>query len=194
MSTPNLFTPIQVGDITLQHRIVLAPLTRFRAQKNHTHNKIAIEYYAQRACTPGTLLITEDTIITPQAGGVNNVPGIWNAEQIAAWKEVQTIVSLVPVFSQRPLSLLCSTQVVDAVHLKGSFIYLQLWALGRLADPHILKEEGPFPYVSASDVKLTNNQSVSYTSSSGSADEDRDIVLHPLTTDGNSSFSDIICC
>ena len=89
-------------------------------------------------------------------------------------------------------SLLCSTQVVDAVHSKGSFIYLQLWALGRLADPHILREEGPFPYVSASDVKLTNNQSVSYTSSSAPADED--IALRPLTTDGNSSFSDMVCC
>ena len=43
-------------------------------------------------------------------------------------------------------------QIVDAVHAKGSFIYLQLWALGRAADPKVLEEEGNYPYVSASDI------------------------------------------
>jgi NADPH2 dehydrogenase len=88
MSSSKLFTPLQVGNLTLKHRIVLAPLTRFRAQTNHVHNKFAVDYYKQRASVPGTLLITEGTCIAPQAGGYPSVPGIWNDEQIAAWKEV----------------------------------------------------------------------------------------------------------
>lgn len=43
-------------------------------------------------------------------------------------------------------------QIVEAVHAKGSFIYMQLWALGRAAEPSVLENEGPYPYVSASDV------------------------------------------
>jgi hypothetical protein len=94
MSTPKLFTPIQVGNLTLQHRIVLSPLTRFRARENHVHNKFAVDYYRQRASVRGTLLITEATFVAPQAGGLNNVPGIWNDEQIAAWKEVGCHINL----------------------------------------------------------------------------------------------------
>lgn len=88
MSTSKLFTPIRVGDVKLQHRVVLAPLTRLRAHKNHVHSKLAVEYYRQRASTPGTLLISEASFIAPQAGGYSNVPGIWSEEQIAAWKQV----------------------------------------------------------------------------------------------------------
>ncbi|CAE6486364.1 unnamed protein product [Rhizoctonia solani] len=102
------------------------PLTRFRADDNHVHHDITVEYYAQRATTPGTLLISEATLISPEAGGYNNVPGIWNQEQIAAWKKI-----------------------VDAVHTKGSYIFLQLWATGRAADPRVLAKEG-YPYVSSS--------------------------------------------
>lgn len=89
MSTePKLFQPIQVGNVTLGHRVVLAPLTRFRANKDHVHGDLAVEYYAQRASSPGTLLITEATFIAPQAGGYDYVPGLWNEEQVAAWKRV----------------------------------------------------------------------------------------------------------
>jgi NADPH2 dehydrogenase len=88
---PKLFQPLQVGDITLQHRVVLAPLTRFRANDEHVHQEIAAEYYEQRAEVPGTLLITEATFIAAEAGGYNNVPGIWSEDQIAAWKKVCTI-------------------------------------------------------------------------------------------------------
>ena len=85
-----LFQPIAIGSKTLRHRVVMTPLTRFRATKK-THvpiNPLVKTYYSQRSSTPGTLLITEATLIAPQAGGYDNVPGIWSQEQVAAWKEV----------------------------------------------------------------------------------------------------------
>ncbi|CEL54804.1 Festuclavine dehydrogenase subunit FgaOx3 OS=Neosartorya fumigata (strain ATCC MYA-4609 / Af293 / CBS 101355 / FGSC A1100) GN=fgaOx3 PE=3 SV=1 [Rhizoctonia solani AG-1 IB] len=127
---PKLFQPLRVGDITLQHRVILAPLTRFRANKEHVHQDIAAEYYEQRAEVPGTLLITEATFIAAEAGGYNNVPGIWSEDQIQAWKNV-----------------------VERVHAKGSYIYLQLWAIGRAAEPDVIHAEG-YPYVSSSSTLL----------------------------------------
>lgn len=50
-------------------------------------------------------------------------------------------------------------QVVDAVHAKGSYIFLQLCAIGRAADPSVLEAEGPYPYVSASDIPIAGRQS-----------------------------------
>lgn len=85
---PKLFQPTKVGTSILSHRVVLAPLTRFRADKAHVHGDLAVEYYAQRASVPGTLLITEATFIAAKAGGYDNVPGIWNDEQVAGWKRV----------------------------------------------------------------------------------------------------------
>lgn len=79
---------------------------------------MAVEYYKQRGCVPGTLLITEGTFISPEAGGYANVPGIWSEAQVASWK-----------------------RIVDAVHAQGSKIYLQLWALGRAATESVLKGE-----------------------------------------------------
>ncbi|KAJ7131359.1 NADH:flavin oxidoreductase/NADH oxidase [Mycena epipterygia] len=132
MTPSKLFQPIQLGNVFLKHRIVMAPLTRFRADEQHVPLPHVREYYEQRASVPGTLLITEATYIAPRAGGYNHVPGIWSEAQIATWK-----------------------QITDAVHAKGSFIYLQLWALGRAARPAELKAEDPsFPYVSASDIPL----------------------------------------
>ncbi|KAJ7058359.1 NADH:flavin oxidoreductase/NADH oxidase [Mycena amicta] len=134
MSTSKLFTPVNVGAISLQHRprVVLAPLTRCKADTGHVpYLPLVKEYYSQRASTPGTLLITEATFIAARAGGYAHVPGIWSAAQIKAWKEV----------------------LVAAVHAKGSFIFLQLWALGRAANhSQLLTEEKSFPFVSASDV------------------------------------------
>ncbi|KAI0671112.1 NADH:flavin oxidoreductase/NADH oxidase [Trametes maxima] len=131
-----LFKPIQVGDLTVNHRVVHAPLTRFRADKNHTHTDIAATYYSQRASTPGTLLIAEATFITAHAGLFAHVPGVYNNEQISAWKKV-----------------------VDAVHEKGSHIFLQLWALGRAAQVHELEEANPeYPYVSASALPLSDRE------------------------------------
>ncbi|KAH9476285.1 Chanoclavine-I aldehyde reductase fgaOx3 [Psilocybe cubensis] len=140
MSTlPALFQPIRVGDLDLSHRVVLAPLTRFRADDKHVPlPDLVAEYYAQRASIAGTLLITEATFIAPKAGGYPYVPGIWSEDQIKAWKKV-----------------------TDAVHAKGSYIYLQLWALGRTASPKTLQDElgtspdAPSPYVSASAIPLS---------------------------------------
>lgn len=87
--TSILFKPVKVGDLTLKNSIVLAPLTRTRATKAHVHRDLAVKYYAQRASYPGTLLISEGSFIAAKAGGLSNVPGIWNDEQIAAWKKVR---------------------------------------------------------------------------------------------------------
>jgi NADPH2 dehydrogenase len=83
-----LFFPWKIGDMQLSHRLIMAPLTRFRADEDHVHHDIAAEYYAQRSETAGTLIISEATFIAPEAGGFDNAPGIWNDKQIAAWKKV----------------------------------------------------------------------------------------------------------
>lgn len=89
-SIPTLFHPIKVGRLSLQHRVVLCPLTRCRATKLKQTPILPIvrDYYEQRASAPGTLLITEGTVISPEAGGLDNVPGIWSNEQIGVWKQV----------------------------------------------------------------------------------------------------------
>jgi len=103
MPSSNLFKPIKVGSQTLTHRVVLAPTTRFRASKK-AHVPLAHlvgKYYAQRSTCPGTLLITEATVISLRAGGCDDVPGIWNQSQIDAWKEARATY----VFSVRPFGL-----------------------------------------------------------------------------------------
>ena len=84
-----LHQPILVGEVQLKHRVVLAPCSRLRANKSHVHGDIAVEYYRQRASVPGTLLIAEASNIAPQAGGLSHIPGIYNEEQIFAWKKVR---------------------------------------------------------------------------------------------------------
>lgn len=90
VTTPALFRPFQLTPhISLKHRVALAPLTRLRASSSSVPLQPIVKvYYAQRASTPGTLLIAEGTIVAPQAGGWGHAPGIWSAEQIDAWKEV----------------------------------------------------------------------------------------------------------
>jgi NADPH2 dehydrogenase len=126
-----LFQPLKVGNVELSNRIVMAPLTRYRADENHVPLPFVAEYYAQRASYPGTLLVTEATFIAPQAGGYSHVPGIWSKAQIEGWRKV-----------------------ADAVHKKGSFIYMQLWALGRASNEATLKAElgEDAKVVSASDI------------------------------------------
>ena len=87
--TPKLFTPIKVGTATLQHRVAMAPMTRYRADDKHVHTDLGVEHYRQRSAVPGTMIITEATFIDARAGGYNNVPGIWNDAQVAAWKKVR---------------------------------------------------------------------------------------------------------
>ena len=99
-SVSALFQPLRVGTTDLQHRVVMAPLTRLRANKDHVHGELAKTYYAQRSSVPGTLIISEATLIAPQAGGYTNVPGIWNDAQIAGWKTV--------CVSPRPTTTVCT--------------------------------------------------------------------------------------
>src|SRR5262245_18864294 len=113
---PSISDPLRIGNCQLQHRIVMAPLTRLRSDEEHVPLPMVTEYYAQRAAVPGTLLITEATFVSyVSSGRVANAPGIYTKEQIAEWKNV-----------------------TDAVHARGSFNYLQIWALGRAARPHAL--------------------------------------------------------
>ncbi|KAJ7679768.1 hypothetical protein B0H17DRAFT_1233032 [Mycena rosella] len=131
MSSAKLFQPIKVGDIQLNHRVVFAPTTRFRADADSAPLPHVAEYYEQRASTPGSLLISEATYIAQRAGGIKHAPGIWSDAQISAWKAV-----------------------TDRVHARGSHMYLQLWALGRAAEVETLAEHG-LPYVSASNVPIS---------------------------------------
>ena len=94
MATNNsaLFAPLTLGgsggSIVLNHRIVLAPLTRDRATEPALAPKdIVCEYYAQRA-TKGGLLISEATNVTPESLAYPSTPGIWSREQVAKWKAV----------------------------------------------------------------------------------------------------------
>jgi NADPH2 dehydrogenase len=82
-----LFTPIQIGNATLQHRVVMAPLTRLRGNASGP-SELTIEYYSQRAVAPGTLIITEGTLILPDQGTMPGVPQLYNDEHIGAWKKV----------------------------------------------------------------------------------------------------------
>ncbi|KAF7367891.1 putative inactive dehydrogenase EasA [Mycena sanguinolenta] len=125
--------PFRIGNVHLRHRVVLAPLTRFKADDAHVpFLPLVADYYSQRASKPGTLLITEATFIAARAGGYAHIPGIWSLDQIEAWKTITA-----------------------AVHAKGSFIFLQLWTMGRIGRADQLISEDPtFPYVSASDVPL----------------------------------------
>ncbi|KAI0354204.1 NADH:flavin oxidoreductase/NADH oxidase [Trametes cingulata] len=134
---PKLFQPMRVGDITVSHRVVFAPLTRCRTAPGGVHTDMGVEYYAQRASFPGTLLISEATYVASFAQGRSPyAPGIFTEEQVAAWK-----------------------RVADAVHAKGSFIYMQLWGLGRAARIAEIRKEYPdYPYVSSSDVPLTGRE------------------------------------
>jgi NADPH2 dehydrogenase len=119
MYAGRLFQPLQVGTMELKHRIAMAPLTRFRVNDNHEILPMAAQYYGQRAAVPGTLLITEATFISKQSGGYPNAPGIYTQAQIDAWKPI-----------------------TKAVHEKGSYIYLQLWALGRVANKDFAQANG----------------------------------------------------
>lgn len=91
MSLPStVFTPLQVGDLTLAHRIALAPATRLRVHSDDTISDLAVEYYAQRASFPGTLLVTEATGVHAGAGALAyvNFPLIQTPKHIDAWRKV----------------------------------------------------------------------------------------------------------
>ncbi|RFU25200.1 hypothetical protein B7463_g11136, partial [Scytalidium lignicola] len=119
MDKSRLFKPMKVGNVEVNHRIGLAPMSRHRASDDHVPTTLMKEYYNQRAAVPGTLLFTDGNIVSPAAGGLSNSPGIWNARQIVSWREI-----------------------TDEVHRKGCFIFCQLLAIGRVADPKAIEKEG----------------------------------------------------
>lgn len=129
---PTLFDPIQVGDLTLKNRIVMAPLTRARSGAERTPGPIVAEYYAQRASAG--LILSEATSVTPLGVGYQNTPGIWSDAQVEGWRAV-----------------------TDAVHAAGGVIFMQLWHVGRISDPSLL---GGQPPVSASAVAAKGDVSL----------------------------------
>ena len=112
----SLFDSVQVGDLRLANRIVMAPLTRNRAP-DAIPTPLMAEYYAQRA-TAG-LLITEATAISHQAQGYADVPGLYGTEQLDGWK-----------------------RVTRAVHEAGGKIVVQLWHVGRVSHRELQPDGG----------------------------------------------------
>jgi N-ethylmaleimide reductase len=110
MNFPSLFSPLQVGPYHLNHRLVMAPLTRMRAeQASFAPRPLNAEYYGQRV-TPGGLIIAEASPVMATGRGNPATPGIYSEQQVRGWREV-----------------------VDAVHAKGGLIFLQLWHVGRVS-------------------------------------------------------------
>ncbi|WP_313554194.1 alkene reductase [Stutzerimonas nitrititolerans] len=115
---PTLFDPIRIGNLELTNRIIMAPLTRCRAEPGRVPGDLMVEYYRQRA--DAGLIISEATSVTPMGVGYPDTPGIWSAEQVQGWKKI-----------------------TDAVHAKGGKIVLQLWHVGRISDPIYLDGQLP---------------------------------------------------
>jgi NADPH2 dehydrogenase len=127
-----LFTPLQIGPLTLPNRVVMAPLTRTRASAGRVPNALMAQYYAQRSSAG--LILSEATAVSPQGVGYPDTPGIWSAEQSEGWK-----------------------LVTRAVHDAGGRIFLQLWHVGRISDPIYLNGELP---VSASAIAAKGHVSL----------------------------------
>src|SRR5881397_845400 len=103
-----LWTPTTVGDTSLPHRLVMAPMTRDRSTPEGVPSELTAEYYAQRASH--ALIITEGHQPSADGQGYLLTPGIHNDEQIAGWRKV-----------------------VDAVHAADGRIVIQLMHVGRIA-------------------------------------------------------------
>ncbi len=115
-----LFTPIQVGSLLLTHRVVMAPLTRLRAQvPGDIPVELMAEYYGQRA-SPGGLIISEGTTVSVGGRGYLGAPGIYSLEQVAGW-----------------------SGVTESVHAKGGYIFAQLWHVGRSSHVDMTNGETP---------------------------------------------------
>ncbi|KAK9460120.1 uncharacterized protein V1516DRAFT_487580 [Lipomyces oligophaga] len=118
MSSSLLFSPVTVGRSVLQHRIALAPLTRFRnGDDGSPVEDLSPVYYSQRSTEPGTFLISEATDIASFSGGYSNVPGLYSEAQIAGWK-----------------------MVTAGVHRNKGTIFAQIWALGRVNPGTVVKD------------------------------------------------------
>lgn len=131
MSADLLFSPVDLGGVTLANRVVMAPMTRSRASFAGDVSPLAAQYYAQRASAG--LIVTEAVGISAQAHGYPHTPGIWTDEQRAAWH-----------------------QVTAAVHARGGRIAAQLWHTGRVfsADNNPLGLAAVAPSAQAADGKI----------------------------------------
>ncbi|NTU97664.1 MAG: alkene reductase [Chlorobiaceae bacterium] len=107
---PLLFSPVSIGSMNFQNRVVMAPMTRSRATADNLPNTLMAEYYAQRA-TAG-LIVTEGTSPSPNGLGYPRIPGIFSLAQVIAWKPV-----------------------TEEVHRKGAKIFMQLMHCGRVGHP-----------------------------------------------------------
>jgi len=116
MSTQELFTSTAVGPYQLEHRVVMAPLTRMRSSAGDVPNELMAEYYAQRT-TKGGLIVSEATPVSPHGYGYAHAPGIFTLAQVEGWRKV-----------------------IKAVHDKGGLIFMQLWHVGRQS--HSLLQPG----------------------------------------------------
>lgn len=114
-----LFQPIKVGKNELSNRVVYVPTTRFRALDDHTPSDLQLKYCNDRTKYAGTLVETEATFVSPQGGLYTNIPGIWNESHVKGWKAI-----------------------TDRIHKNKSFAAVQLWYLGRVGNPAVLKERG----------------------------------------------------
>ncbi len=115
---PSLFDPIQLGAIAAPNRVLMAPLTRGRATREHVPTALMADYYAQRA--GAGLIISEATGISREGLGWPFAPGLWTDAQVAAWRPV-----------------------TDSVHAAGGRIVAQLWHMGRIVHPDFLGGERP---------------------------------------------------
>ena len=112
MPNKDLLTGFRLSDnIVLKNRIIMAPMTRNMANNDLSPTQEMVDYYARRASAG--LIVTEGTIIRPDARGYSNVPGIFTKAHIDGWK-----------------------RVTDAVHQKNGLIFLQIWHVGRVSHPH----------------------------------------------------------
>ncbi|MEG4850734.1 alkene reductase [Microcoleus sp. B5-D4] len=126
-TSPLLLSPFKIGDLPLKNRVLMAPMTRARAGEARMPNALMAEYYTQRASAG--LIITEATVVSTQANGWLNTPGIYSDEQGEAWK-----------------------QVVTAVHAHETPIFMQLWHCGR-ASHSSFHQNNQLP-VAASAIKI----------------------------------------
>jgi N-ethylmaleimide reductase len=135
LQSTDLFNPVKLGPYALRNRIVMAPLTRSRADDAGVPGQLQATYYAQRASAG--LIVTEATNISAQGKGYIRTPGIWTPEQVAGWK-----------------------LTTKAVHDKGGRIFLQLWHVGRVSHPD-LQPGGVLP-VAPSAVRAENQKAYTY--------------------------------
>ncbi|WP_421869267.1 alkene reductase [Motiliproteus sp.] len=126
----NLFTPVQLGAVALDNRVLMAPLTRSRADAGHIPSELMVEHYAQRASAG--LIIAEATMVMEHGSAFVNEPGIYSDAQVEAWQKV-----------------------TEAVHAKGGKIFLQLWHGGRACHPDL--NGGRVP-VAPSAIAITNDE------------------------------------